>query len=88
MDVQVVHTLATLGAIINDCAISLLRKTFLSGNFGSYNHKVAKESCMPIFSFGDSSETITVFGDHKEMLGGHWCDIAECQTLIIFVDNI
>ena len=87
MDVQVVHTLATLGAIVDNSAVAISH-AFLGSNFSYCDHKVAEKSCMAVFSLANACESVPVLGDDQEVLGCHWGNVSECQAFVVFVDNI
>ena len=87
VDMQVVHTLASFGTIVDNCAVPIVH-AFHSSDFSYCDHKVTQESCMAILSLANACESVTVLGDDQEVLGCHWGNVSECQAFVVFVDNV
>ena len=80
-----VDALTPMLAFIDDCTVSVI-KAFLFCSFSANNHHVTEKCCMSFFSFRYSSQSITIFGNNQKVSLRLRCDVAECQTDIVFVD--
>jgi len=83
VNVQPVHTLATLWAIIHDHAVSV-REALLLGNLGDRNEKVAQSGLITIFCIAYSSEGL--FGEHQDVNRSNRVDIMESKHVIVLED--
>lgn len=73
---DVVHALTSLGAIVDDNAVSL-SKIFLFSDLTSSPKHVSQERNVFLFGKLQLRETTANFGDHKDVGGGAGLDIAE-----------
>ena len=83
---QVVNTLAAFLAVIDDHSVSILHALLL-GHSGSHDHHVTEQSFMPFFSFIDTSEAISILGDHQKVRWCHWESIFEYHDSLILKQN-
>ena len=43
---------------------------------------------MAVLSFGNTSQPISVFWNHQEVLGSHSADVVESHAFVVFVNNV
>jgi len=49
---------------------------------------MAKQSFVTLFCLLKLTQSITIFGDDKEVSVCHWRDVSECKAICIFIDDV
>ena len=88
VNVKMEHTLAPVPALVDHSAISVLVQAFLASDLSCNHHQVTEQLLVPLLSLSNSRKSITVLGDHQEVLRCDRGNITERQTLIILVDHV
>lgn len=77
---------AAVGAVVNDGAEAGFGEAFLLGNLLDGEHEVAEECLVSWIGLGDADDAF--LGNHEEVDGGLWGDVAEANALLILVDDV
>jgi len=87
MKMDVIYTLATMDAVINDNSVSRLSEALLTSNLAGSKHQMPKDILVFILSFAELREVSATLWDDEEMRRRLRVDIAECHAKVVFEDH-
>lgn len=87
MNMEMVDSLASLFAIINDDSIAVCQPLCL-GSFGCHHHQVPEKTLMFLLRIDQLGQAISIFRYDQEMRLGDWSYVSKSHTRTIFIKYI
>jgi len=86
MDMQMRHGFAAVRAVVDDDAVSIVCDALVEGDFGGGEQQVAEQCLIGILCESDAWDD--PFWDDENMDWSLRRNVAECEALVVFIDDI